>query len=189
MLINIYSLIAHPFGSQLTQKYLFATNKKILPITIYTLTHIYGFMRTDISLPEDLVKRTRLASIEKYGNSRSMSKLVEEFIIKGLEETEKQPDACSILGVRSDYSHKNEGWFNDVVVTISKQIKTINVDIDKDRYHSPYNYFEIKEAFELMLNEIADNKTNKSVKKVFMQKIVGNALKKYISNMKTINIC
>jgi hypothetical protein len=114
-------------------------------------------MRTDISLPEDLVKRTRLASIEKYGNSRSMSKLVEEFIIKGLEETEKQPDACSILGVRSDYSHKNEGWFNDVVVTISKQIKTINVDIDKDRYHSPYNYFEIKEAFELMLNEIADN--------------------------------
>lgn len=38
------------------------------------------------------------------------------------------------------------------------------------------------------VHEIADTKTTNSVRKVFMPEIVGNALKKYISNMKTINI-
>jgi metal-responsive CopG/Arc/MetJ family transcriptional regulator len=135
------------------------------PKPIYTLTHTFMLMRTDISLPEDLVKRTRLASIEKYGNSRSMSKLIEEFIIKGLDEVEKQPDACSILGVRSDYSHRTENGFNVTVANISEKIKNMDDKISlkdlkkldvNDYCSSTHEFFETKEAFELMLNEKAD---------------------------------
>jgi hypothetical protein len=121
---------------------------------IHITTYPYS-MRIDIILPEDLVLKTRLASIEKYGNSRSMSKLIEEFIIKGLESIDKPPEACSILGARSELSLRSEKEFNDTVSIMSEQIHNLKIESSLGM-RSPYNIFELKEAFEMRINRLAD---------------------------------
>ena len=56
-------------------------------------------MRIDISLPPELIKRLRIASIEKYNNNRSMSRLIEELIIKGVDgEKEESIDPIILRG-------------------------------------------------------------------------------------------
>lgn len=59
-------------------------------------------MRIDISLPPELITRLRKASIDKYGNMRSMSRLIEELTTTGLNadqspNTGLTPEEIAIL--------------------------------------------------------------------------------------------
>ena len=109
-----------------------------------------------LSLDSEVAKSLRTAAMEKYGNTRSMSRYIEE-LATGAAQI-KEPDACSILGVRSEYSFKAEKNFNESVALISEHIKNMNkkIELNRDELHSCNDFFEMKEAFELMLNKRAD---------------------------------
>jgi hypothetical protein len=106
-------------------------------------------------------------SIEKYGDARSMSRLIEDLATGAANSSPKQPEACSILGVRSEFSHNAEADFKKVVEEITAQLSKIEVfyeakDPKKKRQPcdaTPKNnarwYFALKEACELELNKIA----------------------------------
>jgi metal-responsive CopG/Arc/MetJ family transcriptional regulator len=110
-------------------------------------------MRIDISLPEDLVKRLRVASFEKYNNSRSMSRLIQEFVIKGLEDEPVKNEKKLLPGV--------EDRFKRDVEDMRRQLCELTLESgDGSRYRihaSGEEYFVLKEAFEQHLNSMADS--------------------------------
>lgn len=60
-------------------------------------------MRIDLSLPPEMVSRLRIASLEKYGNMRSMSRLVEDMLAAGMQQPD---DPEAIKARREDYCIK-----------------------------------------------------------------------------------
>lgn len=116
--------------------------------------------KVTITLDTEIAEKIRLQSIKKYGNSRSMSRLIED-LATGAAEME-QPEACSILGHRSEYSFIAEAGYKEAVDEVQAKLKEIKITRD---YHSdgtrhpvslPEEYFVLKEACELRINHIAD---------------------------------
>jgi hypothetical protein len=115
-----------------------------------------------ISLDSEIAEKLRLQSIEKYHNSRSLSKLIEDLATGAAEA--KQPEACSILGHRSEYSFNAEADFKKAVEEITTQLKKIEVlreIMDRGKpfmahISEPNMYFALKDACELELNKRAD---------------------------------
>jgi hypothetical protein len=103
-----------------------------------------------ISLDSEIAEKLRLQSIEKYHNSRSMSKLIEDLATGAVEA--KQPEACSILGQRSKSSFRLEADFNKTVAEITAQLSKIEIHA----MCRADGYFALKEACELRINEMAD---------------------------------
>ena len=111
-----------------------------------------------IHLDSEIAEKLRLQSIEKYHNSRSMSKLIEDLATGAAEA--KQPETCSILDHRSEDSFSFEAEFNRVVAEITKQLDQIKVFRPGDKkkgFPIPEAdmYFALKEACELELNKLA----------------------------------
>ena len=105
--------------------------------------------RINISLDSEVAAKLRRQAYEKYHNSRSMSRLIED-LANGAVEPE-EPDVCAVLGHRSNYSHVSEENFNKHVEEITKQLDDIK---HGDEINRPENYFALKEACELYLNEV-----------------------------------
>lgn len=109
-----------------------------------------------IHLDPEIAEKLRLQSIEKYHNSRSMSRLIEDLATGAAEA--KKPEACSILGHRSEYSFKAEADFKKTVEDITAQLSKIRVydEGTKINIYGPSLYFALKEACELRINKEAD---------------------------------
>ena len=108
-----------------------------------------------ISLDSEITEKLRLQSMKKYGNSRSMSRLIED-LATGATEAE-QPETCSILGHRSVYSFKAEDDFNKAVEKTRAQLPTIEfLQSLATVMTGPDIYFTLKEACELEINKYAD---------------------------------
>jgi hypothetical protein len=116
-----------------------------------------------IHLDSEIAEKLRLQSIKKYGNSRSMSHLIED-LATGAAET-KQPETCSMLGHRTEFSLAAEATFKEVVEEITAQLKEIKVmrtweqkkgKPDKYPILGPEWFFALKEACELEINKQAD---------------------------------
>ena len=114
-----------------------------------------------IHLDSEIAEKLRLQSIEKYHNARSMSRLIEDLATGAAEA--KKPEACSILGHRSEFSFTAEANFKTVVKEITAQLEKIEVFrsfMDKGKtqtykIHGTEMYFALKEAVELELNKHA----------------------------------
>jgi hypothetical protein len=119
-------------------------------------------LKVTISLDSEIAEKLRLQSIEKYHNSRSMSRLIEDLATGAAEA--KKPDACSILGLRSEWSIKSEEEFKKDVEEIRAKLKEIKVFHELIDRGKPLNiqlsseemYFTLKEACELEINRYAD---------------------------------
>lgn len=113
-----------------------------------------------ISLDSDIAKQLRIDSIEKYGDARSLSRLIEDLATGAVKKDEKQPEACSILGHRSERLFKVEASFNKGVEDITAQLSKIELPygIFGDHYKADgvELYFLLKEACELRINREAD---------------------------------
>jgi hypothetical protein len=109
-----------------------------------------------ISLDSEIAEKLRLQSIEKYGNSRSMSRLIED-LATGAAEAE-QPETCSILGHRTASSFEYESDFNRWVKIISGKLPDVDIlqKADSDFLSVEDIYFALKEACELEINRYAD---------------------------------
>jgi len=94
--------------------------------------------------------------MKKYGNSRSMSRLIED-LATGAAEV-KQPETCSILGHRTTSSIKFESDFNRWVKIISEKLPGVDIlqKADSDFLSMEDIYFALKEACELEINKYAD---------------------------------
>jgi len=115
--------------------------------------------KVTISLDSEIAEKLRLQSIKKYGNSRSMSRLIED-LATGAAEME-QPNACSILGYRTEFSLMEEAAFKKAVEEVLTKIKGIKVFRDYLRVKNELItgaewYFVLKEACELEVNTMAD---------------------------------
>lgn len=110
-----------------------------------------------VTLSEELSNKVRKASLDKYGNMRSASKLVETLVQEGIEKMEEPANACSVLGFRTPTSASNEEEFKTVVDAITVQLREVH-----NRMRSEYTefmvgngkYFAYKDACELFLNEL-----------------------------------
>jgi hypothetical protein len=115
-----------------------------------------------IHLDSEIAEKLRLQSIEKYHNARSMSRLIEDLATGAAEA--KKPEACSILGHRSEYSFKAEADFKKVVEEITVQLDKIAVYREMTSTGKPFQYpmqgpdlyFALKEACEMRINKEAD---------------------------------
>lgn len=113
--------------------------------------------KVTISLDSEIAEKLRLQSVKKYGNSRSMSRLIED-LATGAAEME-QPEVCSILGHRSENSFKEEDIFKKGVEKITAQLpKSVFLQGLDSRGHTSSSamYFMLKEACELEINKYAD---------------------------------
>ena len=115
-------------------------------------------LKVTISLDSEIAEKLRLQSIEKYHNSRSMSRLIEDLATGAAEA--KKPEACSILGHRSEYSFKAEAEFKEAVEKVAAQLPSFKflMGLDGHGYTAaPDVYFTLKEACELKINEYAND--------------------------------
>lgn len=130
------------------------TTETFIRISVYP--YIMTKQKITISLDTEIAKALRTRSIEKYGDSRSMSRLIED-LATGAAEAE-QPDACKVLGFRSQKSHELEAGFKSVVEKITKQLDAIKVIENVHGMDMPVMgaewYFAFKEACELRLNRL-----------------------------------
>jgi hypothetical protein len=111
-----------------------------------------------ISIDSEIAKKLRTDSIDTYGDARSMSRLIEDLATGAVKKDGKPPEACSILGHRSEYSFKAEVDFKKTVENITGQLSKM-VIFDEDcrcPVDGPALYFALKEAIELKLNTVAD---------------------------------
>jgi hypothetical protein len=115
-------------------------------------------LKVTISLESEIAEKLRLQSIEKYHNSRSMSRLIEDLATGAAEA--KKPEACSILCHRPERLAKVEARFNKAVEDITAQLSKIGLPdgIFGDHYKADdlEMYFLLKEACELRINHEAD---------------------------------
>lgn len=128
-------------------------------IRIYCYTYRSMRQKVTISLDSEIAEKLRLQSIKKYGNSRSMSRLIED-LATGAAEAE-QPEACSILGHRTERSFVEEKEFQKIVEKAVAHLKAMNLKYKREdgmiwTPRGPEEYFALKEACELELNRIAD---------------------------------
>jgi hypothetical protein len=119
-------------------------------------------LKVTISLDSEIAEKLRLQSIEKYHNSRSMSRLIEDLATGAAEA--KKPEACSILAPQSEESLIVEAGFNGYVEKIAEDLSKIQIYIDLMSLGKPVTveidevvfYFALKEACELRINKQAD---------------------------------
>lgn len=125
-----------------------------------------------ISLEEDVAEKLRLQSIEKYGNARSFSLYIED-LANGAATVEPEAAACSILGARTPHSLGSEEDFKKSVEEFKDQIVRLKfnsyrggearltsgyADFSGKTHHiDVFEYFIIKEAFEVWLNQINEH--------------------------------
>jgi hypothetical protein len=126
-------------------------------IRIAIYPYIMPKQKITISLDSEIAKQLRIKSIEKYGDGRSLSRLIEDLATGAaqMENETKEPDACSILGHRTEYSFKAEAEFKEAVEEITNQLPKM-ITLNKFPISSPSMYFALKEACELRMNQIAD---------------------------------
>lgn len=124
-----------------------------------------------ISLEEDLAERLRLQAIKKYGNTRSFSLFIED-LANGAAIAEPEPAACT-LGVRTEHSVVREEDFNKSVKEFQDQVIRLKFNsyqngephlksgygdiTGKTSYIDVFEYFVVKEAFEVWLNQINEH--------------------------------
>jgi hypothetical protein len=127
-------------------------------IRIAIYLYIMPKQKITISLDSDIAKQLRIDSIEKYGDARSLSRLIEDLATGAAEA--KQPEACSILGHRTDRLLKTQARFNEAVKDITAQLSKIELPdgIFGDHYKADNleMYFLLKDACELRINHEAD---------------------------------
>jgi hypothetical protein len=137
------------------------STKTVIHISIYP--YIMTKQKITISLDADIAKRLRTDSIAKYGNARSMSRLIEDLATGASIEEEPQPAACSLQDHRSEEYLKEEADFNKAVEEYTDQIQALKVYLTIDGEEYPLStfvvdeYYTLKEAFETRLNNLADN--------------------------------
>jgi hypothetical protein len=111
-----------------------------------------------ISLDSEVAKKLRMDSIDKYGNARSLSRLIEDLATGAAES--KPLKACSVLGNRTERSFKMEAEFKKAVEDITAQLSKIKLTYGIYGDHYEANgvelYFLLKEALELRINKEAD---------------------------------
>lgn len=116
--------------------------------------------KISISLDFDIAKKLRADSIEKYGNARSLSQLIEDLATGAATGKSKPTEACSILGHRSEGSIKAETEFKKAVADITAQLSEIGVSYGIFGAHYKASgvelYFLLKEACELRINKEAE---------------------------------
>ena len=115
-------------------------------------------VKVTISLDSEVADKLRLQAYKKYHNSRSTSRLIEDLATGAVELEE--PEACSILGHRSESSLKSEADFNKTVEEITAKLSEIKVFWSIKGASFPLTgtdwYFALKEACELKINKEAD---------------------------------
>lgn len=108
-----------------------------------------------ISLDSEIAKKLRLRSIEKYGDARSMSRLIEDLATCAVEG--KKPVACSLPGQKQGLLSELEADFKKVVEEITTRLSQDIFDEHTEcNVHGAMLYFALKEASELKLNDVAD---------------------------------
>jgi hypothetical protein len=115
-----------------------------------------------LSLDSKIAEKLRSQAFKKYGNFRSLSKMIEDLATGAAEA--KKPEVCSILGHRSEMSIKSEEQFKKDVEEIRAKLKEIKVFHNINDKGKPLNiqlsskemYFTLKEACELEINRYAD---------------------------------
>lgn len=118
-------------------------------------------VKITISIEEEIAKDLRTRSIDKYGNSRSLSQLIED-IATGREEKGAPAPACR-LGLMSKWAISRQEEFNKAVEAVSQQFNALEIpeiewmNGDKFTATDPEKYFIIKEVMETKLNRLADN--------------------------------
>jgi len=113
-------------------------------------------VKLTISIEEDIAKQLRTDSIEKYGNSRSLSQLIEDL---ATGSAEIKPPECQ-LGLMSKWAISRQEEFNKAVEEVTQQINALKMpEIDypggKNRLTFSEEYFVFKEVMEHRLNHIA----------------------------------
>ena len=113
-----------------------------------------------ISLDSEIARKLRIQSVEKYGDSRSLSHLIEDLAMGEVQSEDKGSEACSILGHRSEYSLKEEKEFKKIVEEITNTLSDMKLSRSVNGQDfliaGPALYFSLKEAFELEMNRVAD---------------------------------
>lgn len=112
-----------------------------------------------ISLDSEIAKKLRMDSIERYGDSRSLSRLIEDLATGAAKKEDKPPETCSLLGHRSEHSFKMEADFKKAVEDITTNLSKLHSDFSH-RQEFPIagdQFFALKEACELFLNRLAEN--------------------------------
>jgi len=118
--------------------------------------YIMPKVKLTISIDEGIAKDLRARSIDKYGNSRSFSQLIEDLATGSAEPT---PPVCQI-GLMSKWAISRQEEFNKAVEAVAQQINELKMPIIKyphgeDPLSWPEEYFVIKEVMEQRLNRLA----------------------------------
>lgn len=111
-----------------------------------------------LSLDTEIASQLMQESIKKYGNTRSLSRYIEDLATGAAPS--KPVDTSAMLGIRSEYSHKAEADFNRNVKIVKDALVHLDLyqDIDvKTGMPASEHYFVLKEACELEINHLADN--------------------------------
>jgi len=124
-------------------------------------------VKVTISLDSEIAEKLRQRALKKYHNTRSTSRLIED-MANGAVELE-EPEACSILGTRSNLSISSEADFDKLAADIGDELDKVYYAFHKNvipngkpgkdysRYISQTEwYFALKEACELLINRYAE---------------------------------
>jgi len=131
---------------------LLARIDRFIRISIYP--YIMPKVKITISIEEEIANQLRARSIDKYGNSRSLSQLIEDLATGSAEPA---PPVCR-LGLMSDNAIVSQENFNKAVEAIDQRLNFDNSPVF-EYINEPAEYFVLKEVMELRLNKIA-NKVN-----------------------------
>lgn len=128
----------------------------LIRISIYP--YIMPKVKLTISIGEEIAKDLRARSIDKYGNSRSLSQLIEDLATGSAEPA---PPVCQI-GLMSKWGISRQEEFNKAVEAVSQQLKALDMPLIQypagpNRLNAPEVYFILKEVMEQRLNRIADD--------------------------------
>lgn len=117
-------------------------------------------MRIDLSLPPEMVSRLRIASLEKYGNMRSMSRLVEDLLAAGMQQpddpkaaVESSNDPKIAIDPNTERPYISRVEFNRVVRAALNRIKDLKTS---ENFDAVTWFFILKEAHEQAQNHIAN---------------------------------
>jgi len=124
---------------------------RLIRTSIYP--HIMTKQKITISIDSDIAMKLRDASIKKYGNARSMSRLVED-LAQGEVMTASNDVSCQLIQTKWGLTQQKK--FDEVVETVVKQVDALDMRFaDGDYLSDPEKYFVLKEAMERRLNRIA----------------------------------
>jgi len=120
--------------------------------------YIMPKVKLTISIDEEIAKDLRARSIDKYGNSRSLSQLIEDLATGSAEAA---PVMCNI-GLMSKGAIAKKEKFDADVKIIDQQLEALkfpdhDYGTDGMTWNScgPHQFFVLKDALELRLNDKA----------------------------------